>query len=200
MRRRCAAFLAPRDAPLRRFERAFGLAIPAGREDACAIREGREGFQSEVYACLSSSRGEWMHGNIGAGEAHIPAVRFPADRDRLGRALQRARPAHRDTANLGEDQEAVVERRAVAELLEGERVVTGRAPWKRGKPAFSPACIATKERLIRLVEPRQHILQDMRVDGGVLRKRSTDVLEFGFLLHSARRETPRTTVGGDALL
>ena len=44
-------------------------------------------------------------------------------------------------------------------LLEGERVVTVR-PLKRGKPAFSPL-EATEERLIGLIQSRQHVLQDM---------------------------------------
>ena len=54
--------------------------------------------------------GKRLYRHIGAREADIPAVRFPADRDGLGRALQRAGPAHGNAPDLGEDQEAIVQR------------------------------------------------------------------------------------------
>ena len=41
---------------------------------------------------------------------------------------------------------------------------------------------ATEERLIRLVQPRQHVLQDMRVDDGEVGKIGAYLLEFSFLI------------------
>ena len=176
-----AALLAARDTPLRCFQRPFGFAIPTGREDARAIGEGGEGLNAKVDACLLSGGGKACIGHVGAGEADIPAVRFPADRDRLGRAFQGAAPAHGDAPNLGEDQKAVVQGRPVAELLIGEGVLAGARLIAREARLLS-RLHAAKERLIGLVEPREHILQDVLVDGRVLWKVGADVLEFRFLL------------------
>jgi hypothetical protein len=41
-----------------------------------------------------------------------------------------------------------------------------------------------KESLVGLVEARQHILQDMRVDGLAFGERSAEGFEFGFLLET----------------
>src|SRR5262245_4487371 len=117
-----APFLATRDTPLRRFQRALRRAIPAGMEDACPIRERSEGFQPKVYARFLAGRRQRLHRHIRAGETDIPPIRLPTDRDRLGDALQRAAPAYGNAPNLGADQEAVVERRPVAKLLVGEGV------------------------------------------------------------------------------
>ena len=56
-------------------------------------------------------------------------------------------------------------------------------PLKRGTPP-SPRLDAPEERLIGLVEPCQHVLQDVRVDGGVLRECGAEVLQLGFLLEA----------------
>ena len=76
-------------------------------------------------------------------------------------------------------------------------------PWQRGKPACSPRFHATEERLVGLVEPRQHIrhamraMRAMRVDGLILRKRSAELLAFGILLRARDGDTP-PLVGSDA--
>ena len=54
-----APFLAAAHASLRRFQRAFGLAIPTGREDAHAIREGGKRLYSQIYAGFLTRRWEW---------------------------------------------------------------------------------------------------------------------------------------------
>jgi hypothetical protein len=56
-----------------------------------------------------------------------------------------------------------------------------------------------EERLIGLVEPRQHVLQHVGMDGGVVWKRGADVLQFGFLLVARDRDVAALP-GGDALL
>ncbi len=73
------------------------------------IGERGERLKPKVYARLLPSGGQGLHRHIRTGEADVPAVRFPTDRDRLGRSLNRAGPAHGDAPNLGQDQEAVVQ-------------------------------------------------------------------------------------------
>jgi hypothetical protein len=48
-----------------------------------------------------------------------------------------------DTPDLRKDEKAIIQRRAVPELLEGERVEAV-APLKRGKPALSPRWMRRK--------------------------------------------------------
>ena len=58
---------------------------------------------------------------------------------------------------------------------------------------------AREARLIRPVEPRQHVLQDVGMDGGVFRERGADVFEFRFLLIAGDGDA-RSLPGADALL
>jgi len=92
-------------------------------KDARAIGQGSERLDPLVYAGLLSRRGERQHRHVGTGDADVPSVGLFADRDGFGRALKRARPAHSDAPNLGQDQEPVIQCRSVAELLIGETVV-----------------------------------------------------------------------------
>ena len=57
---------------------------------------------------------------LGAG---MPAVRFPADGDHLGRAFKRTRPPDGDPPQPREDQDAIPQRGTAAKLLVGEAVV-----------------------------------------------------------------------------
>jgi hypothetical protein len=95
-------------AALRRFQLALRLAIPARMEDACPIRQGREGFNSQVDARPLPCRGERLDGHSRTGEADIPAIRFPADRHGLGRACNRATPPHGKAPDLRQHKEAVI--------------------------------------------------------------------------------------------
>src|SRR5215831_1180489 len=88
-----AALPASRDTPLGGFQRPFRFAIPAGREDARPIGEGGECLNAKVDPRLLSSRGKRLHWHGGTRETDVPAIYFPADRHRLGRAFNRARPA-----------------------------------------------------------------------------------------------------------
>jgi hypothetical protein len=68
--------------------------------------------------------------------------------------------------------------------------VPGR-PLKRGNPAFFPPSLlaalkTAEEGLIRLVEPRQDILHEMRVEGGVRWACGTHRLQLGFNSASTR--------------
>jgi hypothetical protein len=99
-------------------QRAFGRALPPGMNEACAISEGSEGCYTKVYARLVASEGEWLHWRR---RCRPTPIRFPTDRDRLGRAFQWATPAHGAAANLRENTNALVQRHAMAILLVAER-------------------------------------------------------------------------------
>ena len=51
--------------------------------------------------------------------------------------------------------------------------------WKCG---FYSAVDPAKERLIGIVQPREHVLQDAGVDGGVLEELRAAILQLSFLL------------------
>ncbi len=82
-----APYLAPRDPALRGLQCPLGFAIPTGRKDACAIREGTERFYPKVNAGLLSSWRQRLYWHIGAREADVPAIRLFGDRNCLGRPL-----------------------------------------------------------------------------------------------------------------
>jgi hypothetical protein len=134
--------------------------------------------------------------HVGAGDADVPAVGL-ADRDRLRRALKGTRPPHHDAPDFGEDQVAVIELRTVADLLVGERVEAVAALEAREASLLTPLH-AAEEGLVGLIQPRQHVLQHVAVDGGVLGERRPDVLEFRFLL-VARDGHVAALIGGNAL-
>jgi hypothetical protein len=102
-----------------------------------------------------------------------------------------------DTPHLGEDQKAVVQRRSVPELLEGERVEAG-APLETRKARLVSPLDAAEKRLIRLIQSRQDILQDVRVNRRVLWELRTDVFAFR-PLHIAGDSNMTPLPGGDAL-
>jgi hypothetical protein len=101
---------------------------------------------------------------------------------------------HRDAAYLRQHEGAIVELGPIAILLEGEGVVAVLALEAR-EAGFLPALHSAEERLIGLVEPRQHILQDMRVHGGVVREVtcSPSLKGRGFSVHRPRqrRDSPK---------
>ena len=90
----------------------------------------------------------------------------------------------RDAPDLRQHQGAVVEAGTVAILLVGERVPAV-TPLKARKARLLAIRHPPEERLIGLVEPRQHVLQDVAVEGGVRREVRPDRLQLGFLLSSA---------------
>src|SRR5215813_10209641 len=92
-------------------------------EDACPIRERDERFYSQVDAGFPPSRRERLHRHIRAGDAGVPPIGFPADRDGLGRPFNRAMKANANAPDLGEAEDATVQHRATAILRVGETVV-----------------------------------------------------------------------------
>src|SRR5487761_2306403 len=101
-----------------------------------------EHLQANVYARLASGGGKRLGRHIGARENGIPAVSLFADGDGLGRAFQRAAPAHCDATNLGKHEAAVVQPCAVVVLRIGERVVAIPALVARIACCFTCFCPA----------------------------------------------------------
>ena len=97
-----APALPTRDTTLRGLACALGLAVAARGEEAGALGESSECLNAKVYPGLMSWKRGWWRWTGGAGEAGVPPIRLPADRDRLGRPLQRAMEPVVNTPNLGE--------------------------------------------------------------------------------------------------
>src|SRR5262245_2925886 len=143
-------------------------------KDACPIRKRGERLDPKVYAGFLSGWGQGLTWRVSARETHVPAVRFFADRDGLGRALNWARPADGDAPDLRQNQKPVVQCRAVAELLVGNGVpaVARLIAWEaRFLACFHPA----KECLIGLIKTRWRVLQDVAMDSRIRRKRRANV-------------------------
>jgi len=73
------------------------------------------------------------------------------------------------------------------------------APFETRETRLLAAVNPSEEGLVGLVEPCQHVLQHMGVDGGVGRHGRSEVLQLGFL-RRARDGAVAALVGGDALL
>jgi hypothetical protein len=147
------------------------------------VRRHQEARQPDVDACFPAGRRQRLYRHLGAGEAGVPAIRLAADRDGLGRPLQGAGPAHTDTPDLGEDQDAVLQLCAIAELLVGEAVVAVFALESRVARLLARPHPA-EEGGKRFVQAGEHILQHLAVDGGVCRKCLLDGGQCGLLLRA----------------
>src|SRR5216683_3207165 len=192
------ALLPPRDAPLGTLQRHLGHAEDTWVGNLAPIRQGRERFQAEVNARLLASEGQRLDGHVRTRERDVPAVRFPADRDGLGCALNGTGPMDTDAPNLRQGEEAIIQPGAIAVLLEGEAVeaVAALEAWEAGLLA---PLHAAEERLVGLVEAGEHILEDVGVDGRVFGERGAHGLQFSFLL-KAGDGSVAPLPGGDALL
>src|SRR5262249_32214586 len=145
-----------------------------------AIRCDEKDLQSDINARLTTLEREWLRGYFSAGEADVPAIGFSSDRDRLGRAFQWARPAHGNTPNLGQDQKSIVQPRTIAKLLVGETSITLSALEPRIAWLFT-CRHPSKEGVVGVVQPGEHILQHLTVDSAVLRADFLDGWELGAL-------------------
>ena len=166
--------------------------------DGVAVRRDEEHLQSDVDAGLFAGERQRLGGHLGTREADVPPIGLARDRDGLDPALHWAGPTHRDTANFRQDEVAVIEASAVAIFLVGEGVPAGAALEAR-EARLLASRHPPEERLIGPVEPGQHVLQDVAVEGGVLRHVRTDILQLGFLLVARDRDVAALP-GGDALL
>src|SRR5262249_8909313 len=138
-------------------------------------------------------------GDLGTGEGDVPAVGLAGDGHRLDGPHERAGPPHRDPSDFGQDQVAVVQVRAVALLLVGDRVGAVLA-LKAGKAGLLSTRRPAEEGVIGLVQPGQHILQHVAVDGAVLRERLAQLLQLGFLLVARGALALPAAPPGEALL
>src|SRR5487761_2423866 len=114
-----------------------------------------EHLQANVYARLASGGGKRLGRPIGARENGIPAVSLFADGDGLGRAFQRAAPAHCDATNRRQDEAAIGQPCAVVVLRIGERVVAVAPLVARIACCFTCFCPA-EECLKRAVYTQHH--------------------------------------------
>jgi hypothetical protein len=73
------------------------------------------------------------------------------------------------------------------------------APLEGGETRLLAVRQAAEERLVRLVESGQPVLQDMRVDGRVVRHRCPEVLQRGFLLATRDRDVAASPSGAALL-
>jgi hypothetical protein len=163
----------------------------------CAIRQGSERFNSEVYPRLLSSGRKRLYGHIRTREADVPPIRFPADRDRLDRSLYRTGPAHGDAPDLGQDQKTIIETCAamLAHLWIGETGVAV-TPMKTGIAWCLPFAETAEEGLEGPVYAQDHVLQHLSIDFAILRHRFFDAGQFRLLLIVGDRHTallPRLT-------
>src|SRR5262249_874117 len=62
--------------------------------------------------------------------------------------------------------------------------VVAPAALEPGKPRFLAVQETTEERLVGAVKPSEHVLEEMRMDGGILWEGGPQVLELGFLLET----------------
>src|SRR6476620_5694659 len=89
--------------------------------------------------------------------------------------------ANGDAPDLRQTQHTTVQRRAPTILGIGEAVVAARSLKARIAPCL--ACLYTaKEGLERLLQTTQHLLQDLRVDLGIVGKGGFEVRHFRGLL------------------
>ena len=98
----------------------------------------------------------------------------------------------------GQHEEPSLQCRAVSELRVGEGVPTGTRLLARESGPLS-MLDTTEERLVGLVQTRQHIVPHLAMDGGILWQSGAKVLECGFLLKT-REGDAHAVPGGDALL
>src|SRR5260221_3529374 len=192
------ALLPSADSPLGTPQIQLRHAEDARGGDRAAIRQGREGLQAEGNSGLLTRERQGLDRHLRAGEADVPAVGLTGERDRLGRARDRTGPMHAEAPDLGQDQGAVIELSAVAIRLEGE-AVEAVAALEAGEAGFLAALHPAKERLIGLIQPGEHILQHVAIDGHIFGKLGADGREFGFLLVAREGDAP-LPVQADALL
>src|SRR6516162_2999985 len=146
-------------------------------KDARAIGERGERLDAEVYAGFLPGWWERHDWHIGAKDADIPAVRIFGNGDSLGRPLERATPPHGNSANLGENEEAIVQPRAILELWVGEAIVAVSA--MEARIAWCLAILdPTEECLEGPFHPQDDILQDLAVDLAILRHCFFDARQF----------------------
>src|SRR5262245_9293671 len=116
-----AAPLAAREPVLRVGECLRRPGVVAWMRDGFALRGEKNPRHSNIYAPLLARWGEWLGWHLRAGAGAVPAVGRVGDGEGLDDTHQRAAPADREAAPLGEDPVPVLQLGAVAERLVAER-------------------------------------------------------------------------------
>jgi hypothetical protein len=91
-------------------------------EDARPIRKGSERFDTKVYPRLLSCGRQRLYRHVGAGDAGVPAIHFPADGNGLGDSSQGTMQPDADAPNLGEAEKTTIQHSAMA--MKGKAVVS----------------------------------------------------------------------------
>jgi hypothetical protein len=162
----------------------FSTAITVGGMDHGAIGVRRKGLETQINPGLLARRFHEREEHSTAGEADVPAIRFPTDRDRLGPALKRARPPYRHTASRGEHQEAVFEACAIVIVRRGETVEPVPSVNAGGAGSL-PQRHPPEEGVKRTLNAQGRILHHLAMDFGVFRHRLLDSQHLRFLLVGA---------------
>jgi hypothetical protein len=148
----------------------LGFAVVARVLDILPNRRDEEHLETHIYARLFAGERQWLGGYLRTGNAGVPPIRFPADGDGLGGAVEWQRTVQPDgnTPNLGEAEDTTIQHRAamLAHLRIGEAVVAVPA-LEAGITGRLAHLDAAEERLKGLVQAVQHILQDLRVEVAV---------------------------------
>jgi hypothetical protein len=145
------------------FQRLFRLALPARLEDARAMRECDERLETKIYPRLLSCRRQRLYRRVGAGNAGVPAIHFPADGNGLGDAFQGTMQPDADAPDPGEAEKTTVQHGAIAILRDGK---TGVAPLPlKARIAWCLAILDAAELCLkRAIKAQDDILQDMGMD------------------------------------
>jgi hypothetical protein len=176
-----ASLLAARNTPLGELQFAFRLAIPARGKDARAVCKSGKRLKPQVYAGLLVGCGQQVNRRIGAGDTGVPAVDLSRDRDGLGSALKRAVQSNAYAPDLGQTEQITIQDHTAAILWVGEAVITAVSSEAWMARRFSSFHTA-EESLKRLIQTAQHILQDLRIDLGILRTSGFGVWQLHRLL------------------
>src|SRR5262249_10964778 len=127
-----------------------------------------------------------------------PVYALPCDGSRCVRGAPAGVPWRADAPQDGDAcYPSYAERRAAAILLEGEGMEAIAALEAREARPLAPVH-PTEERLRGHIQSGQHVLQEVRVDGSILRQLGADGLQLRFLLKARDRDVAALP-GRDAL-
>lgn len=154
------AALAPRNLALCDSQMLLRLSIPAWIVNLPSVRERGECQQANINADTFRAHGQRLRFTLN-GETRKPSSGFTLDREGLNLSFNLTMKFDFDLADFREAEMRTLQREA--ELRIGERVITG-ARTEARKSCLSLALHAPKERLERLINSMQRVLENLRID------------------------------------
>jgi hypothetical protein len=184
------AFRAARNAALRPPECTLSRAGVARVLHDLPICRDEEYLQAHVDASLLARGRQGIHRYLRTRAAGVPPIGFPADRDRLGGAMQGSMHPQAYTAYLRQTEDATVQHCAavLAHLQLGDASIAILALETRITGVLA-RLHATKERLEGSVQLMQHVLQDLGVEVAIFRPYLLDARQLR-RLHGKAYEMP----------